>query len=165
MFGLTGRRRGGYLIDELIQSLNKILGKDREQRIVIVGCGKIGEALMNYGGFAREGIRVVAGFDVNPAKFDEEAPIPILPMNRLAEVTRREQVTVAVATVPEPVAAQVLERLAEAGIHGVLNFAPVTLKGGHGCIVQNINIALEIENLFYFVRAAREDFGGTPDEA
>jgi redox-sensing transcriptional repressor len=152
VFGLAGRRRGGYRVDDLIEQLSAILGKDEEHKVVIVGCGKIGTALMNYRGFTREGIKVVAAFDVNPAKIDPGAPIPVLNMSDLGGVVQREAVRVAVMTVPDAVAGQVLAQLQAAGIRGVLNFAPISLKATGDCLVQNINIALEIENLFHFIR-------------
>ena len=77
-FNLTGHKRGGYRVDSLLEKLNRMLGKDRAQKIVIVGCGKIGTALINYQGFAREGIEIVAGFDVDPAVLNATAPVPIL---------------------------------------------------------------------------------------
>ena len=154
--GLSGNKRGGYRIDELIERLNTILGKDEIQRIVIVGCGKIGTALIHYQGFAREGIKVVAGFDVRRELVDAQLPVPILDMAQLADFVKKEDIQIAIMTVPEGAAAQVLENLMNTGIKGVLNFAPIQLKGTEHCFVQNINIALEIENLFYYVRFAQK---------
>lgn len=154
--GLTGNKRGGYQIDSLIERLNVILGKDEIQRIVIVGCGKIGTALVNYHGFPREGIKVVAGFDVNPELLNAHAPVPILGMDQIGDFVKKEGIQIAIMTVPEVAASQVLEALTKAGIKGVLNFAPVQLKASEHCFIQNINIALEIENLFYFVRFAQK---------
>lgn len=154
--GLTGHRRGGYKIDDLIERLNKVLGKDTIQKIIIVGCGKIGTALINYRGFEREQIQAVAGFDVKPERIDPKAPIPILPMSDLAAFVKKNGVQIAVMTVPEDAASQVLDALMNAGIKGVLNFTPLQLKGSERCWINNINIALEIENLFYYVRFAHK---------
>ncbi|HBA83602.1 MAG TPA: redox-sensing transcriptional repressor Rex [Verrucomicrobia bacterium] len=154
--GLSGNKRGGYRIDELIEKLNTILGKDEIQRIVIVGCGKIGTALINYHGFSREGIKVVAGFDIKPEVVNPQLPVPILDMAQLGEFVKKESIQVAIMTIPENAAAQVLEVLVASGVKGVLNFAPVQLKGTEQCFIQNINIALEIENLFYYVRFAQK---------
>lgn len=153
---LSGNKRGGYRIDDLISRLNTILGKDQVQKIVIIGCGKIGTALINYHGFAREGIKVVAGFDVKPDLLNPQAPIPILDMAQLGGFIRKENIQIAIMTVPEGAASQVLETLTSQGIKGILNFAPVQLKGTETCFIQNINIAQEIENLFYYVRFAEK---------
>ncbi len=156
VFGLTGKKRAGYQVEELIARLNHILGVDEVQRVIVVGCGKIGTALMRYRGFARERIRVIAGFDVDPAKVDPNAPIPIRDINELPYVVKSEKVRVAILAVPETAAAQVAEMLVSAGIKGILNFAPILLKGSRDVVVQNINIALELENLFCLLRFAEE---------
>ena len=149
----VGNMLGGYPVDLLLQRLDAILGTNVLQRIVIVGCGKIGTALMNYRGFPNENVEVVAGFDNNPTRVNPAAtPIPILPVSQMAAFVKEQQIQVAVLAVPENAAAGVLDQLAAAGVQGVLNFSPVQLKAGTALFVQNINIAFEIENLFYYVR-------------
>lgn len=160
----VGNKRGGYPIDVLLQRLDAILGTNILQRIIIVGCGKIGTALLNYKGFANENIEVVAGFDNNPARINPAAtPIPILPVSQLAAFVKEQDIQVAVLAVPENAAAGILDQLAAAGVQGVLNFSPVQLKAGTALFVQNINIAFEIENLFYYVRFnQRKDLPAAP---
>jgi redox-sensing transcriptional repressor len=148
----VGNKRGGYPIEVLLQCLDSILGTHILQRIIIVGCGKIGTALMNYSGFSSENVQIVAGFDNNPSRINPAAPIPILPIGQLAAFVKEQEIHVAVLAVPESAAASILDQLAAAGVQGVLNFSPVQLKTGSALFVQNINIAFEIENLFYFVR-------------
>ena len=162
-FHLTGNKRGGYKVDDLVSRLNTILGKDEEQKVVIVGCGKIGTALMNYSGFMRERIRVVAGFDSDPQRLTPQAAIPVLDMSKLKSVVQKEQVRVAVLTVPESAAAVVADACADAGIKGILNFAPVLLKSTGDMTIQNINIASEIENLFYLVRFMQHGLKSEPE--
>ena len=152
IFGITGHKRGGYRIDDLIEKLNRILGKEGVQKVVLIGCGKIGTALMDYRGFDAQHIRIIAGFDTNPAKINPAARPPIHPMEDLPRLVRAEGVPVAILATPENVAAQEADRLMAAGIRGILNFAPVPLKGTAACVVHNINIALELDNLFYYVR-------------
>ena len=160
----VGNKRGGYPIDVLLQRLDALLGTQALQRIVIVGCGKIGTALLNYKGFANENIEVVAGFDNNPARINPAAtPIPILPVSQLAAFVKEQDIQVAVLAVPENAAAGILDQLAAAGVQGVLNFSPVQLKAGSALFIQNINIAFEIENLFYYVRFnQRKDLPAAP---
>lgn len=151
-FNLTGNKRGGYRIDDLLEKLNRLLGKDKPHKIVIVGCGKIGQALMNYHGFAREGIQVVAGFDVDPAILNPTAKTPIYDTKELKAFVKREGIKIAIMAVPDSAAAQVLDLLHACDLKGVLNFAPLQLKRTEKCIIRNINIGMEIENLFYFLR-------------
>jgi len=157
MFELTGNKRGGYQLETLLEKLNVILGKDKKQKIIIVGCGKIGRALMNYNGFPRVGIRVVAGFDSEPDRLDPDAPIPILHVGKMKEYIAKNDIKLAVLTVPEPSAQSILDSLMKANIRGVVNFAPIPLRGNEKCIIHNINIEQEFEKLFYQIQFAERE--------
>ena len=152
---IKGQKRGGYEIIDLIDTIGKILGKGGTQNIIVVGCGRIGKALMYYSGFEPDGIKMVAGFDTDPLVYsDPSFPIPVYPLSRLEEVVDALKVNVAIITVPENSASDIYARLLQAKVLGVLNFSPVTLKpqkleNGTMPIVHNINIALELEKIFY----------------
>jgi redox-sensing transcriptional repressor len=154
LFGIAGNRRGGYKVDELSDQLNKILGKDQLQEFIVVGMGNLGRALFHYRGLAKSGISIAAGFDIDPVKFDEHVVPPVLPLDRLVEYVRQRSIHMGIIAVPEYAAQQVLELMLSAGVKGVLNFAPICLKAPNGCIVNNINLESELENLIYFVNAA-----------
>jgi redox-sensing transcriptional repressor len=151
---LTGHKRGGYLVTELLDKLNDLLGKNEVQEVVIVGCGKIGTALLNYGGFNNEGIRVIAGFDSDPSKHNPDGAVPIYPVEQLVDIVSTRKVRVAILTVPEEASHPLAERLRRAGVRGILNFAPVQLKPLPDCNVENVNIAFEVEKLFYLMNIA-----------
>lgn len=159
---IHGQKRGGYEIVELIAKLGSILGKGNPQNVIVIGCGRIGKALMHYSGFEPDGIRIVAGFDSDPLVYsDASHPIPVYPLSRLEEVIEAMDVSVAIITVPESSAADCYQRLVEANIQGVLNFSPVTLKpqivdGQLRPVVHNINIALELEQIFYEIQYPKE---------
>jgi len=153
---IHGQKRGGYEIHDLIRNLGKILGKtDEPQNVIILGCGRIGKALMHYNGFEPDGIRIVAGFDSDPLVYsDSTHPVPVYPVSRIDEVVSAFHVKVAIITVPESATADLYQRLIDAGITGVLNFSPITLKpvkleNGTFPIIHNMNIALELEQIFY----------------
>ncbi len=153
---IHGQKRGGYEITDLIERISRILGKGEAQNVIVVGCGRIGKALMHYSGFEPDGIRVVAGFDSDPIVYsDASHPVPVYPMSRLEEMVEALGVNVAIITVPESAAADTAERLQEAGVRGILNFSPITLKphpaaaGELPVVIHNINIALELEQIFY----------------
>lgn len=157
LFGITGNRRGGYKVDELSDQLNRILGKDQLQEVIVIGVGNIGKALLHYGGLEKSGIKIAAGFDIDPAKFDLEAQPPVLPLEKLLPVVQKHGLVLGVLAVPDYAAQQVLELMLSAGIKGVLNFAPICLKAPEGCIVNNINLESELENLIYFVNASKNE--------
>ena len=159
---IHGQKRGGYEITDLISRIGTILGKGDEQHVIVVGCGRIGKALMHYSGFESDGIRIVAGFDNDPLVYsDPSQPIPVYPMSRLEEVIGALKVDVAIITVPESAATDTYSDLLAAGITGVMNFSPVTLKpvrtrDGIMPVVHNINIGLELEQIFYELKFPKE---------
>lgn len=164
VIGVTGNKRGGYTIDSLIGTLTEVLGKKDSEDVVVVGCGRIGTALINYQEFAREGIRIVACFDASHSRLSSEGPVPVLPMVDLSAFLHEHKIEVAVLAVPDHVATTVFELMVDAGVRGVLNFTSVELKCGaacedngctNECTVHNVNIGLEIENLIYLIRLKR----------
>lgn len=154
LFGITGNRRGGYKVDELINRIREILGKNEIQKVVIVGVGNIGNALLRYKGFETDGIRVVAGFDIDPSKYQRHAEVPILPLEEFSSFVQENEIKVGILAVPDVAAHHVSEIMIAAGIKGILNFAPIQLRGADDVIISNINLEVELENLIYFVNAA-----------
>lgn len=153
IFAIPGNRRGGYLVDELIEQLDKILGKDKPQKFVVVGVGNIGRALINYPGFAKNGIHIMAGFDNDPGKIAQGAEIPILPIEKLKDFIAKNSIQFAIICVPSLAAPQIVEILIAAGIKGILNFAPINIKERDDCVIDNINLVTQLENIIYFVNA------------
>ncbi len=159
IFGISGNKRGGYKIEELIEKLNTILGKDEVQKVIIVGLGKLGSALSHYTGFEKEGIRIVAAFDIDSTKLThsdtqsakQKDKTPVLSLEHLPEFVRKNSIKIGIITVPDIAAQQVVEIMVSAGIKGILNFAPIRLRANEDCIVNNVNLEVELENLIYFV--------------
>ncbi len=152
-FQLTGNKRGGYDIDTLIARLRHLLGKHTIQKVVVIGIGNVGRALMNHREFEKESIRIVAGFDADKAKWDSRARIPILSLEKLKTYLNQHDIRIAVVCVPEAAAQEVVDRMHDTPVKGILNFAPVRLKPYPGCVIRNVNIGLELETVIYFVNA------------
>ena len=152
IFGISGNRRGGYQIDELLTQLNKVLGKDKLQKFIVVGVGNMGRALINYPGFVKSEIKIVAGFDLDPSKYNRKADAPVFPMDELAGYVKTNEVELGIIAVPDFAAQEVFDKLIQAGIKGVLNFAPIRLRSENtDVVVHTLNLETEIENLIYFV--------------
>jgi redox-sensing transcriptional repressor len=151
LFGITGNRRGGYNVDELIVKIRAILGKNELQKVVIVGVGNIGKALLRYKGFESGGIKVVAAFDIDPDKYSRSFEVPIFPMEDFRGFVQEHDIKIGILAVPEMAAHHVSEIMISAGIKGILNFAPIQLRAADDVIVNNINLEVELENLIYFV--------------
>lgn len=150
---ITGNKKSGYEVSELISHINTILSKKETNRSIIIGCGKIAKALMEYQNFQDENMVISAGFDSNTKKVNRSKPIPILPMEEVEEYIAHNGIQVAIITVPSTFAQDVFDILKAAGIKAVLNFAPVTLKNTGEVIIKYINLDVELESLFYFVNA------------
>lgn len=151
IFGLSGNKRGGYKIEELIDKINNILGKNELQKVIIVGAGKLGTALLKYKGFEKEGIKLVASFDIDPAKYSSSQDTPVLPLEEINSFVKNNNIKIGVIAVPDMAAQQAADIMLSAGIKGILNFAPIRLRGRDDCVINNVNLEVELENLIYFV--------------
>ena len=149
-FGITGTQKGGYRIDSVIDSINKILGKTRNHKIIVVGSGRIGQALVNYPGFTQDKIFISAVFDTDPDKISETSPIPVFPITKLQEYVHKNKIELAILAVPESSAQPCFELLISSGIKGVLNFTSLNFKT-NGIVTNNINIGHELENLIFSI--------------
>lgn len=152
-FGQFGTRGLGYDVSQLAKMIADLLGTNRLQPVILVGVGNLGSALLQYRGFEEEGFEVVAAFDVDPQRVRDRHPrIPILDLGKMPEVIRRQMVKMAIVTVPAPAAQAVINQLVETGIVGILNFAPIVPVVPETVMVNNVNVAIELENLSYFVQ-------------
>lgn len=154
LFGITGNRRGGYRVDELIEKIREILGKNEVQKVVLVGAGNIGHALVRYKGFEAGGIKIAAAFDIDPSRYTQNTEVPVLPMEEFRPFVQDHGIKIGILAVPDVAAHHVSEIMIAAGIKGILNFAPIQLRGADDVIISNINLEVELENLIYFVNAS-----------
>ncbi len=150
IFGISGNQKGGYHIDSILGKINGILGTDELQKVILVGVGRIGQALLHYKGFENDGINIVAGFDTNPLIINEKAEVPVYSIDNLKEFVKKQKIKIAVMAVPELMALPTFEILKEAGIKGILNFTPTKIKNSSGIIINHMNIEHELANLIYF---------------
>lgn len=151
--GQHGTRGLGYPVGTLMRSIRETLGRERFQPVVLVGAGNLGSALLRYQGFEKEGFQVVAAFDADPEPARRRTlSVPVLPDAELEAFISRDNVRLAILCVPAAVAQPVANRLIAAGIQGILNFSPVVLEVPGDVTVNNVDLALELEHLGYFIR-------------
>ena len=152
-FGTFGTRGLGYDVGELSLKISEELGTSRLQPVVLVGVGNLGLALLSYRGFEKEGFEIIAAFDAEPSrKRDKQIRQPILGMDTLKEFAHQNGVKMAILSVPSVVAQEVANSLIQAVIVGLLNFSPIVLDVPEEVIVNNVNLAIELENLSYFIQ-------------
>jgi redox-sensing transcriptional repressor len=149
-FGSFGKRGLGYQVAELTQRMRRILGLEREWRVVIVGIGKIGSALAQYEGFQQRGFHVVGLYDSDPAKIGREVDgLPVRPIDAVAEDNRERPVDIAVIAVPASAAQRVVDQVVGAGITGIMSFAPIQLHVPADVTLNTVNMAMELERLSF----------------
>ena len=156
-FGEFGVRGIGYYVAGLKAELQKILGLDREWPVALVGLGNLGSALFHYKGFSKQGFRIVAIFDDDPAKAGTtEEGVPIMPMRDLPKETKARNLQIAIVAVPAESAQAVTEKLTAAGIKAILNFAPGRIRAVKEVRLKNVDLSIELESLsFYLAQGSR----------
>jgi redox-sensing transcriptional repressor len=151
-FGQFGYPGIGYRCGELVEQIRRILGTTASWSVALVGVGNLGHALLRYRGFAEQGFRIVAALDIDPHKVGQEiASIRVQPLDQLADVLREHDIRIAILAVPSSQAQRVAQQLVDAGIVGILNFAPVTLALPEEVAVAGVDLAIELEQLVFAV--------------
>ena len=152
-FGQFGTRGLGYDVEQLSRMISDELGTKGLQPVVLVGVGNLGLALLSYRGFEKEGFEIIAAFDIDPTRRrDTKIAQPLLGMEKLSDVIHERGVKMAILTVGVVAAQEVTNTLVECGITGILNFAPIVLHVPEEVMVNNVNLAIELENLSYFIQ-------------
>ncbi len=152
-FGTFGTRGLGYEVAELSKKISDELGTSRFQPVILIGVGNLGLALLAYRGFEKEGFEIVAAFDSDPhRKRETEIKQPMFGMDALPKFIREQNVRMAILAVPAAVAQEVANTLIECGVMGILNFAPIVLSVPEDVMINNVNLAIELENLSYFIQ-------------
>ncbi len=151
-FGQFGRRGLGYEVEQLATMISEQLGSSSLQPVILIGVGNLGRALMTYRGFEKEGFEIVGAFDEDPENIKGEIKVPVFGMGDLKKVVQEESVRMAILCVPSQAAQLVVNELIDAGVTGILNFAPVVLMVPDEVVVNNVNLAIELENLSYFIQ-------------
>ena len=148
-----GRPKIGYLRESLIEDISQFLGYDNVTDAILVGAGKLGQALCGYSGFEAYGLNIVAAFDANPAITKTDDGKPVYPMGELQNFCRMNNIRMGIVTVPAKFAQEVCDQLIDCGIKAIWNFAPVHLDVPGNILVQNENMATSLAVLSVHLQA------------
>lgn len=148
----SGKPRTGFNINELIKGIESRLGYDSKDEAVIVGVGKLGQALFSYRGFQTYGLNIIAGFDSNPSLYNVtiEGKL-ILPMEKFVNLCQRMKIYIGIITVPADQAQSVCDLMLAGGIIAIWNFAPVNLRVPNGIFVKNENMSASLAMISQFL--------------
>jgi redox-sensing transcriptional repressor len=151
-FGEFGKQGTGYHIPFLIERLRQILKVDRSWDVAVVGMGELGRALTRYPGFANRGFRVQMCFDSEPSKIGQKVgDISIRDIKNIVKDIQNASIKVAMLCVPAAAAQEVTDQLIEAGVQGILNYAPVSLVVPDRVKVQYIDPAIGLQRITYYL--------------
>lgn len=157
-FGQFGYPGIGYRCDELVAAIKRILGTNRQWPVALVGIGNLGRALLGYRGFGEQGFRVVAAFDIDPHVIGAHIEgVPVYSIDSLGDVIREKGIRLAIIAVPAVAAQNVAEQVVQAGVEGVLNFAPVTISLPKQISTVGVDLAIELEQLSFSVVRGKKD--------
>ena len=149
--GSYGTRGVGYDVAYLIHQIRRELGLTQHWAIVIVGIGNLGHALANYGGFAERGFRIAALVDVDDARVGEQVgELRIEHVDSLSQLVEELDVAIGVIATPAAAAQEVADRLTEAGVRSILNFAPAMIAVPPGVSVRKVDLAIELQILAFY---------------
>ncbi len=149
-FGSFGKRGLGYSVPELAHRIREILGLERAYRVILVGAGKIGGALVHYEGFRQRGFHVAAIYDRDPKKIGSRwNGLVVRDIKHIETDLKKEPSDIAIVVTPAAAAQDVVDRMVRGGVKAILNFAPVQLSVPRDVAVKTVNMALELETLSY----------------
>ena len=148
-----GRPKIGYLRESLIEDIEQFLGYDNTTDAVLIGAGKLGQALMGYKGFDEYGLNILAAFDTAPKTDTTEEGKPIYPMSHLEAFCKTNKVLMGIITVPADHAQEVCDRLIANGIKAIWCFAPAHLEVPPHILVQYENMATSLAVLSMHLKA------------
>ena len=157
MVSVGGGPKIGYLRERLMEDFSQFLGYDNTTDAILVGAGKLGQALMGYSGFEEYGLNILAGFDAKPVAEQTEEGKPILPMEKMESFCAANKVLMGIITVPAEHAQTVCDQMIKSGIKAIWNFAPVHLEVPQGILVQTLNMATSLAVLSVHLQAQIKD--------
>ncbi|MDT2612619.1 redox-sensing transcriptional repressor Rex [Enterococcus dongliensis] len=150
-FGELGRSGYGYDVSDLIKVFSDVLETKEEKRIALIGCGNLGQALLNNNFRRNENLNIVCAFDNDPEKIGKEiCGYHVYSIENMTAILAKEKITVVISTVPSQNAQTAIDQVVANGITAILNFAPDPLKVPDNVHVHYIDLTSELQTLIYF---------------
>lgn len=151
-FGKFGERGVGYYTEELRYKIAKILGLSKRWNLCLCGAGSLGSALLAYRGFRQMQLDILAAFDSDQAKVGRAIRgVKVYNVHDIAPVVKELNIDIAIIAVPTQVAQEIADKLIDAGIRAILNFAPVKIIVPKDVKLRNVDLSTELINLTYFL--------------
>lgn len=153
LIGYTGTLRKGYNIQELIDLIGDIIDTKEGLNVAVVGVGNLGRAMINYFNGKRTKLSIVAAFDNNPDKTDRiYSGVKGYHIDQLSEIIKKENISIAIITVPAGAAPEISEKLVNAGIKGILNYTPKPVHVPSHIYLEEYDMITSLEKVAFFVK-------------
>jgi redox-sensing transcriptional repressor len=154
-FGRFGKQGRGYNVASLLAKLQEILGIDRQWRLLLVGVGRLGQAIAEYGGFGPQGFHITAAFDASPAVVGSEVGgVQVRDIEELDSYLAANRIDIGIVAVPAHEAQQVVNKLVNAGIRAILNYAPITAHVPRDVTIRHIDPVLAMQSMTFYIKRA-----------
>jgi redox-sensing transcriptional repressor len=151
-FGSFGTRGLGYPVKELKEKIANILGINREWNVALIGVGNVGSALVSYKEFPKQGFNIKMIFDNDQRKIGKARKgIVVRDVKNLAQELKKNKIDMVIIAVPASVAQGVVDKVVEAGVNSILNFAPTNIKVPPAVFLRTVNMSMELEHLSFFL--------------
>ena len=155
-FCLTGQAFGQFLWQTPVKrdpaEIKRIVGTNQRWPVALLGVGNLGNALLGYAGFAQQGFEIVAAFDNDASKVGRRVgDVPIFALQELADQVAQLRIRLGMITVPSRAAQAVADQLVDAGVVGIVNFAPVTISVPENVSLVGVDLAIELEQITFSV--------------
>jgi redox-sensing transcriptional repressor len=149
--GSYGTRGVGYDVEFLLHQISRELGLTHDWPVVIVGVGNLGHALANYRGFGARGFRIVALVDADPAKVGQRVgDLKVEALDDLSRIVAKDAIAIGIVATPASAAQEVADRLVDAGVTSILNFAPTVVAVPRGVSLRKVDLATELQILSFY---------------
>ena len=152
-----GRPKVGYVRERLIDDIEQFLGYDNTTDAILVGAGRLGQALLGYNGFDEYGLNILAAFDIRPETKRKDSGKPILPLDQMVPFCKEHKILMGIITVPTEFAQEACDRMIQAGIKAIWTFSPTHLDVPDHVMVHNENMANSLAILSMHLQAQMKD--------
>jgi redox-sensing transcriptional repressor len=155
-FGRFGKQGRGYNVRRLLGELRQILGLKREWKMVLVGVGRLGRAILGYEGFASQGFRIVAALDADSSVVGQTVGgVMVKKLADLEKTLASQPADIGIVAVPAEQAQEVIDALVRGGVRAILNYAPTAAHAPRGVYIRRIDPVLALQSMTYYLGAAQ----------
>jgi len=159
LIGYSGNLRKGYDIKELIELIGRIIDTEKGQRVVVIGLGNLGKAMISYFKGKRAKLNIIVAFDINPEKINRSYDgVPVYHINNLADEVKKNNISIGIITVPSDSAPEIAEALVDAGVKGILNYSPKPLYVPAYVYLEEYDMITSLEKVAFFAKKNDERF-------